>query len=135
MPVWAKGGVGDAEKWRARYMGVQEVQLVEDGEGCSLICTCMHFWSTAFCHHALAVMSKSAKFPLVKDDLVQMHLQYVDDKEAYKASRKCAASAAKGGLLRQKDDIESISTHELRRIAHEKGVKIARNAERKTIYS
>ena len=118
------------------YMGVQEVQLVEDDEGCSLICTCMRFWSTAFCRHALAVMSNSAKFPLVKDDLVQMHLQYVDDKGAYRASRKGrTASAAKGSLVRQKDDIESISTHELRQIAHEKGVKIARNAERKTIYS
>jgi hypothetical protein len=35
--------------------------------------------------------------------------------------------------VRQKDDIEPISTHELRRIANEKGVKITRNAERKTI--
>jgi hypothetical protein len=126
--------VGDAKKWRAEYMGVQEVQLVKDAEGYSLICTCMRFWSTAFCHHALAVMSKSAKFPLVKDDLVQMHLEYVNDKEAHRARRKGpTASAAKGGLVRQQDDIESIGTSELRRIAKEKGLKIAKHAERKTI--
>ena len=78
----------------------KKVQLVKDVEGYSLICTCMRFWSTAFCHHALAVMSKSAKFPLVKDDLVQMHLEYVNDKEAHRAPRKgptCPPARWEGG--------------------------------------